>query len=96
MSGASGVLFNIRLIQLREFLKTHCPALWKEHGARLRELNILTQYYRLKRIPFEYESNNEQVNLRLRTLVSIYKSTAVGLLVIFVGILLEIFGPADA
>ena len=91
LSGASAVLFNIRLIQLQVFLKNHCPAIWEEHGKRLENSNLLARYQRLRQIPFEYESDNQQINLKLKSLVWIHRSTAVGLLVVITGIAIDLF-----
>lgn len=96
MTGASSVLFRIRLIQLKDFLKTNCPGIWETYGPGLESSNAIARFNRLRRLPFEYESDNELVNLKLRSLVRIYRSQTIGLLVVFLGVLIEIFGPFDA
>lgn len=92
MSGASGVLFNLRLAQFDAFLKENCPDIWKKYGTGIRGSNILLKYYRLRSIPLEYESDNEILNAKIRTLAFIYRSTMIGLLVIFAGIIIELWG----
>ena len=95
-SGASAGLFSVRLLQLQAFLKTHCPAIWEEHGKRLEETNLLTRYRRLTQIPFEYESDNEQVDRKLKSLVWIYRSSAVGLLILYAGLLIDLFSLVNS
>lgn len=92
MSGASSLLFTVRLAQLTQFLKTSCPAIWNVLGPQLEGVNYLARYQRLRTLPLEYESDNALVNQKLTTLAWIYKSTAAGLVVVLAGVLIELIG----
>lgn len=92
MSCASSILFNIRLTQFKAFLKEKCPGIWEVHGPRLENPGALLRYKRLRQIPLEFESDNEIVNQKLRSLAFIYKSTVAGIFIIFIGVFFEIYG----
>jgi len=90
MFGASGLLFNIHLIQLRNFLRQNCPLIWAELTESMQTSNSFILYSRLRLLPFEYESDNTLVNNRLRNLVLISHSSYLGLAIVLLGVIVEL------
>lgn len=87
---SSGVLYRYRLMQFSDFLKTNCPQIWESHITANGRACHLVRSNNLRLLPLVYESDNIDLDVRLKTLALLYKSSFIGWFVVFVGIILDI------
>lgn len=86
---SSGVLYRYRLMQFSDFLKTHCPHIWESHITANGKASRLVRSNNLRSLALIYESDNRELNDRLKSLALLYKSLLIGLFVVFVGIIID-------
>ncbi|MCH7815086.1 MAG: hypothetical protein IIC60_00820 [Proteobacteria bacterium] len=96
MGMSSSLLYHFRLVQFNNFIKNNCPHIWAKHGMGIEGASFLVKYRKLMSLPIEYESDNDELNNKLKTLAWIYKSILAGPLVILTGVFLQLVGIIDA
>jgi hypothetical protein len=92
---SSGILFRYRLTQFSSFLKTNCPQIWESHVTADGRASKLVRYNNLGSLPLTYKSDNIEINSKLKSLALLHKSSYIGLLVVFVGIIVNIMQALD-
>lgn len=93
---SSSALFHLKSILFGRFLKDNCPQIWESHISKNGRANILVRYQKLRSLPHIYESDNIEVNRRLRSLAIVYKTSFFGILVILIGAALRLVATVDA
>ncbi|PCH61921.1 MAG: hypothetical protein COC19_03720 [SAR86 cluster bacterium] len=82
---SASAMFHFQLFNFSNFLKKNCPQIWNSHIEKHGKVGFWRRYHTLKMLSLEYETENKELNARLKSLALMYRLQFLG--IFFMGML---------